>query len=767
MRLGKPSLLLAAVACLASAGLGTAGVAGAASAATARAPQRTVTYEGVSLRVPASWPVISLARHAHACPRLTVHAVYLGRPDADPVCPPNLKGRTTAVVMEPVSRESPDLRQATRATEVGGRAAQTNPDAAVTHTIIDVIPSAGVEISLSYGSSAALARYVESSVTVTGAARAATGAVQPAAIQPLAPQGVVKGPGFDTCAAPSAATMHRWLSSPYRSVGVYIGGVNRACAQASLTSAWLHTLQSEGWHYFPMYVGLQAPCADGFVGTTIKKASAAAEGKAAADDAVTQAADLGIPTGTPIIFDMEAYRGGCHATVINFLSAWDSELQAKGYVAGIYESFSNIGDLIAAAATMTEPQVMYYADWDGHATTTSSYMPSDRWTDNQRIHQYQGGHNETWGGKTLNIDNDQLDVALGGGGSTPPPTRAGARRPGFRIAVAINRNGSAEWFARAANHTIRHNYQHPVGSSTWSATRSVGNSPDDLASNPAVAADASGILTLFARTRAGQIVHAWQADGAPNEWRWGGRAGAGRLRGRAVEDPAAIRVSGRVAVFVTMAGGRVMTTRQRARNDNTGWTAWASLGGRCTSTPEPVLTASRDLEVLCTTAGGDLAVDRQARHGWTGWHALAGRPGRLTGTPAAIVAGGRTEVFATAKSGRLTYAWQGARGWAWGTSPDPGLVRHSPAVTTWPGGKVGVLAMQSNGQVGYAIQEGTGAAGWTTWTSLGASMMGSPTAWTNTSGDPEAAILTSHLDIAVSTFAGGAWSAWTTLGGGY
>ena len=52
------------------------------------------------------------------------------------------------------------------------------------------------------------------------------------------------------------------------------------------------------------------------------------------------------------------------------------------------------------------------------------------------------------------------------------------------------------WFARAANHTIRHNYQHPVGSAGWSATRAVGNSPANLASNPAVTSDASGILTL-------------------------------------------------------------------------------------------------------------------------------------------------------------------------------------------------------------------------------------------------------------------------------
>ena len=46
-------------------------------------------------------------------------------------------------------------------------------------------------------------------------------------------------------------------------------------------------------------------------------------------------------------------------------------------------------------------------------------------------------------------------------------------------------------------------------------------------------------------------------------------------------------------------------------------------------------------------------------------------------------------------------------------------------------------------------------------------MLGSPTAWTNTSGNPEAAILTTRLSIAVSTFANGAWSPWTSLGGGY
>ena len=39
--------------------------------------------------------------------------------------------------------------------------------------------------------------------------------------------------------------MKDWLASPYRSVGIYIGGVNRACAQSNLTAAWIQAIQAE------------------------------------------------------------------------------------------------------------------------------------------------------------------------------------------------------------------------------------------------------------------------------------------------------------------------------------------------------------------------------------------------------------------------------------------------------------------------------------------------------------------------------------------
>jgi hypothetical protein len=752
------------------AGIGVAAVpAASAVTGTAGAARRTVTFDGVSLKVPASWPVIDLSRHPRACPRLNRHAVYLGTPGPDPICPANLQGKTATVTLQRINTAGPDLRQATRHAVIGGRAARTNTDAAVTHTMIDILPSAGVEVSLSYGRSPQAARSIQATIRISKRARAIQPAT-PATITPAVPQGVVRGKGFDTCAAPSAATMKNWRKSPYAAIGVYIGGVNRACAQANLTSAWLRTIQSQGWHYFPFYVGRQASCA-AVGGTTISSASAASQGSAAADDAVTQATDLGIPAGTPIIFDMEAYRGGCGAAVTAFLSAWDSELHVKGYVAGIYESFSNIGDLISASGQMTEPDVIHYADWDGHATTTSSYMPSGRWTNHQRIHQYKGGHGETYGGTTINIDNDELDVSLSGAPA------AGQRRPGFRIAAALNSNGSAEWFARAASGALRHNYQHPVGSATWSATRTVGNSPANLVANPAVAANADGSLTLFAQTAGGKVVHAWQQAGAPNDWHWAGAVGGGKpsralATGSGAAGPAAIRASdGDVAVFATSSGGPVLTTRQDSPSDNTGWSAWAAIGGNCASSPVPFVNSRKSLEVFCRTAGGSLAVDVAGQGGWQGWQTVSGGPAALTGTPAvAAGGGGQTEVFARAASGKLSYAWQAAAGggWTWGASPAGGAtIKNSPAAVAWPGGGVGVLAQQANGQLGYAAQQGGGSASWGGWTPLSSHLLGSPAAWANTNGDPEVAILTRQLDIAVSTYSGGGWSSWTKLGGGY
>ncbi len=434
-------VLVNVVSCLVVAATIVFGIAGQPAFAAATS-SRTVGFGRVSIRVPASWPVISLARHPGTCPRLNRHAVYVGAPGPDPACPAaELMGKTAVVQLLPLQAGSPDARAASRAVRIDGTKARTNPDPAMTHTIIDIFPAAGVELSVSYGSDRSAATAITGSVRVRAAGPAIAPQVQDlpdltGAAPAVKAQGTFKGRGFDSCAAPSAATMKSWLASRYRAIGVYIGGVNRGCAQANLTSGWIKSIRAQGWSYFPFYVGLQASCVDAFGDASIVASKAAAEGKAAANDAVLQARNLGIPAGTPLIYDMEAYAS-CDSQVVTFLSAWDKQLHADGYRAGVYESFSNVGALVSAAGKMTEPDVIHYADWDGKATTSSSYMPSGMWTKHQRLHQYLGGHNETWGKVTLNIDSDQLDVKLGGAAGGCPPARQS--RPARRFLPARRR----------------------------------------------------------------------------------------------------------------------------------------------------------------------------------------------------------------------------------------------------------------------------------------------------------------------------------------
>ncbi|MBC7558093.1 MAG: hypothetical protein H7270_01800 [Dermatophilaceae bacterium] len=45
--------------------------------------------------------------------------------------------------------------------------------------------------------------------------------------------GTFAGGGFDACSAPAQDVMTAWLaSSPYRAVGIYVGGNNRYCAHS-------------------------------------------------------------------------------------------------------------------------------------------------------------------------------------------------------------------------------------------------------------------------------------------------------------------------------------------------------------------------------------------------------------------------------------------------------------------------------------------------------------------------------------------------------
>lgn len=320
----------------------------------------TVQFDGRQVHVPAGWPVYRLATHPHICVRLDRRAVYLGTPGPGQRCPSRALGRHRAIVVKPGSSH-----------------------------------------------------------------RAAASAVAPPA--PVAGGSVYTGLGFDACAAPSSRTMAAWLTSPYRAIGVYVGGANRACSQPNLTATWVGEQVGAGWHLIPTYVGLQAPTSSCSSCAKLSAGAAGAQGAAAARDAVAKAQAVGIGTGSPIYFDMEAYARTTSATsaTLTFLSAWTTELHNEGYVSGVYSSSaSGIADLAhAIGSAYALPDDVWTANWNGAANTTDPYLPASAWASHQRIHQYRGGHNETYGLVTINIDNDYVDAATVGESAAPrlPP----------------------------------------------------------------------------------------------------------------------------------------------------------------------------------------------------------------------------------------------------------------------------------------------------------------------------------------------------------
>ena len=249
-----------------------------------------------------------------------------------------------------------------------------------------------------------------SGATVTTIA-AATTTIQP---------GTFAGHAFDACRAPSSATMAAWrAASPYRAIGIYFGGVNRACTQANLTPAWVRTQVAAGWHLIPLYVGPQASCIRAAKKKhLITNAQAAAQGAAAAQDAATRARSLGLGGQSVLIYDMEAYRLGdaaCRAGVLAFVGAWTAKLHDLGYYSGFYGSVGSGGaDQVAnyAAAGYARPDYLDFARWDKVATLGDAVIPDAYWSPHRRMKQYAGGHIETWGGVTINIDNNLVDFAV-------------------------------------------------------------------------------------------------------------------------------------------------------------------------------------------------------------------------------------------------------------------------------------------------------------------------------------------------------------------
>ncbi len=443
--------------------------AGAGSQAT-----RLVTYHGYQIRVPASWPVYNLAADPAQCVLFNRHAVYLGPPGADQRCPARAYGHTEAVLVQPTgpATELPPgtvVLPGDTAALPSALPAAPLAAASASHEFHVAAPGPGVLVTGTYGTDPALLRTILDAARMTAAAPevAASRSVsknEVAASQGSAAQGGTApelvgrhggGLGFDACTVPSVATMTDWLASPYRVIGTYLGGVNWACTYGNFTTSWVSQVAAEGWQYIPIWVGPQAPCSGIPGATVITPSQAAAEGQAEAASAAATAQGFGYGTGTPIYFDMEGYDTSdtsCAQAVLTFLGGWTQGLHAAGYLSGVYSSAgSGITDLASEYGnpSYARPDDVWIADWTGDPVLTDPYLPDSDWP-GERLHQYYGSHNETWGGATVNIDNDVIGGEVAGlpGPAAALPFVAGepadvAAAPGSAATVLLVIHGAA------------------------------------------------------------------------------------------------------------------------------------------------------------------------------------------------------------------------------------------------------------------------------------------------------------------------------------
>ncbi|MEV8533084.1 DUF1906 domain-containing protein [Streptomyces sp. NPDC051211] len=404
--------------------LATAALVPAAASAPDAPPtgDRTVVYEGMRLTVPGHWRIVDLDRSPQTCLRLDVPTLYLGPAGSQRDCTGRAAAaRADTLHLEPLRGVPARADIPTVTVPLGTALPDTAPQGG-SNEVRYALQQAGVMATVSYGGAPTAVRRVMQGARTGAAPRPFVPPATPAVTVDVSAQDPYRGEGFDACTAPAQTTMDTWWEqSPFRAVGIYIGGPARACAQPKLTADWVRRQAATGWHLMPIWVGPQ-PWRNASTGLSTNPSTATEQGRTAADGAVAAARRLGLAEGTVLYNDVEAYtdRTTWDAPVVSYLIAWTERLHALGYRSGTYVSASSGVKVLSRfhdQAPDSMPDVLWAAAWNGRASVADADMGlpagTAQWTGGRRAHQFRGDHNATYGGVTLNIDRNWLDVDLG------------------------------------------------------------------------------------------------------------------------------------------------------------------------------------------------------------------------------------------------------------------------------------------------------------------------------------------------------------------
>ena len=412
--------------------------------------------------------------------------------------------------------------------------------------------------------------------------------------------------------------MRAWRRhSPYRAVGVYIGGSNRACDQANLTPSWVRREAAAGWRFIPLYAGPQARFG--------QLQSRPGQGIAAARDAAVQAQRLGFGPRTPIYYDMESFPAADSLAGGQISVRLDEGTAPTRLLIRCLQQL-RFGDRGSGQALrppdFAPPDVIFDARWNALPSISDSVYAHSYWARGRRLHQFSGNVSQTFGGDTMNIDEDYLDVNLATPGGTAQATPGAAWARG-RVAV----------FYRGAGHRLWEESNADIHGG-WRRTDLGGS----LTSDPTVVRVNAAEIDVFYRGSHGYL---WQRKRTAKGWQRArrlvrmGTLGSGP---RAVAQP-----NGVIDVFWKGSNDDHLWHGQYSPGQ--GWTEPQNLQGSLASWPYPAETRSGQVQVFWKGTDGSL------------WHVVRGlglsftRPvnlgmGPLGGAPHPVVLpSGEIEVF--------------------------------------------------------------------------------------------------------------------------
>ncbi len=147
-------------------------------------------------------------------------------------------------------------------------------------------------------------------------------------------------------------------------------------------------LVDQGWGLLPIYVGRQADSWN------------LDQGIEDADDAVNLAASAGFPRNTVIFLDIETWSPLSYS-YLSYVTDWVSEVESKGYIAGIYCYVDNASQIGSALPDNVQFWVAYYTCNDLPSSIPS---PADSGVSFASAWQFVGDTYLTYGGYSLDID---------------------------------------------------------------------------------------------------------------------------------------------------------------------------------------------------------------------------------------------------------------------------------------------------------------------------------------------------------------------------